>query len=63
MSDAPEYRERAVEQRKAAQACNLPMVREKLIRAAERWDFLAEEIERCERGLLNLTRAQRAAYH
>lgn len=63
MSDAFEYRQRAAQQRNAADSCNLPMVRDKFERAAERWEFLAEEIERCERGLLNLTQVERAAYH
>ena len=62
MTDAIEYRMRATEQRKAAETTSLPMVREKFRLAAERWDFLAEEIERCERGMLNWPGGQ-ASFH
>lgn len=58
MSNAPEYRQRAIEQRRAADSTILHMVRLKHLHAAERWDFLAEEIERCERGMLNLANQQ-----
>lgn len=53
MSNALEYRQRAVEQRLAADSSMLRMVRLKHLNAARRWNFLAEEIERCERGMLN----------
>ncbi len=53
MSNALEYRQRAIEQRRAADSTMLHMVRLKHLSAAERWDYLAEEVERCERGMLN----------
>jgi len=55
MSNALEYRQRAIEQRRAADSTMLQMVRLKHLSAAERWDYLAEQIEWCERGMLNLT--------
>jgi hypothetical protein len=43
-----EYRANAEQQRDAAAATNLPMVKLRLLEAAERWDQLADEVERYE---------------
>jgi hypothetical protein len=63
MSQAAEYRQLATQQRHAAAASNLPRVRSLYEQAAERWDYLAEEIERCERGLLNMIGGREASFH
>ena len=55
MGAATDYRQFATEQRNAAETAPLPMVRLKHLSAAERWECLAEQIERCERGMLNLS--------
>ena len=53
MACSSEYRANAEQQREAAEATALPMVRGRLLEAAERWDQLADEVERYE-----LTRRQ-----
>lgn len=48
MAFALEYREFAMQQLNAAHAAALPMVRQRHLQAAERWQQLAEEHERFE---------------
>jgi hypothetical protein len=48
MAFALEYREFASQQLNAAQSAALPLVRERHLQAAERWQQLAEEHERFE---------------
>jgi hypothetical protein len=43
-----EYRQRAAELRRAAEATDLPMIRQSRLSAAERWELLANEAERVE---------------
>lgn len=58
MSDVPmtaeTYREMADEQRSLAHAATLPLVRERHLRSAARWDFLAQEADALQTGLLAL---------
>lgn len=51
---AETYRKMAQDQRTIASASTLPMVRERHIRAAHRWDFLAREADALQVGLLAL---------
>ena len=51
---AETYRKMAQDQRAIASATALPMVRERHIRAAHRWDFLAQEADALQVGLLAL---------
>lgn len=48
MACSSEYRENAAQQREAAASTDLPMVKLRLLEAAERWDQLADEVERYE---------------
>ena len=48
MACAMEYREFAEQQLAAAAAADLPLVRQRHLAAAERWERLAEELERFE---------------
>jgi len=48
MAGSKEYRQLAEEQRRAAASADLPMARLMHKKAADRWDTLAEEFERCE---------------
>lgn len=48
MAFALEYREYADQQLKAAHSAALPLVRQRHLQAAERWQQLAEEHERFE---------------
>jgi hypothetical protein len=48
MAVSSEYRANAEQQRAAAAATNLPMVKLRLLDAADRWDQLADELERYE---------------
>ena len=48
MACSSEYRDNAAQQREAATSTNLPMVKHRLLEAAERWDQLADEVERYE---------------
>ncbi|MCB2059101.1 MAG: hypothetical protein R3E09_04000 [Novosphingobium sp.] len=48
MAGSCEYRQRAEEQRQAAASSELRMVQLMHKKAADRWDALAEEFERCE---------------
>ncbi|MDE2595939.1 MAG: hypothetical protein KGL44_03580 [Sphingomonadales bacterium] len=54
MNLAIEYREQANNQRRMADAAQLPMVRRQHLSAAERWEFLAHEAEYIEAGCLAL---------
>ena len=46
MASPCEYRANAAQQREAAAATSLPQVKSRLLDAAERWDQLADEVER-----------------
>jgi hypothetical protein len=48
MATALDYRQLAAEQRRSADRACLAMVRLKHLSAAEKWDSMAEEIERFE---------------
>lgn len=50
MAGSKEYRQLAEEQRRAAACADLAMARLMHKKAADRWDMLAEEFERCESG-------------
>ena len=41
------YRKRAEEQRQEAEGAKLANARERALHAAERWDALADQLERC----------------
>ncbi len=63
MGAASDYRQFAIAQRKAASSAPLPMVRDKHISAAERWETLAAELERCEAGTLNFRDQRQEFFH
>ena len=48
MACANEYRDFAAQQRQEAEACALPLARQRHLNAARRWESLAEETERFE---------------
>ena len=58
-----EYLERAFEQRQAADASDLPMVKLKHYEAAERWEKLAAEAERTEIAGQNFSPARQDMFY
>lgn len=54
MTTAEAYREIAAQQRTLAAGHDIPQVREQLIAAAVRWEWLADEIEATQAGVLAL---------
>lgn len=63
MTTADSYRQIASQQRSLAAAQGLPQVRDQLIAAAERWEWLAGEFEAMQSGLQAMFETTRRTAH
>jgi phytoene/squalene synthetase len=63
MSTADAYRQIANQQRNLAAGHGLPQVRNQLIAAAERWEWLASEFEAMQTGLQAMFETTRSTTH
>lgn len=63
MGVSTDYRQFANAQRKAASSAPLPMVRDKHLSAAERWETLAAELEQFEPRALNSQDQRQEFFH